>query len=158
MAGRPKTKRRKAPAQHKVFATNSQIVETKSEISTMERMFKADRASGRHKLDEGDFRRELAKKQKYLREVSPKKLTGTASNKALSRAKKLEKQIREAMPSNEDYFQPESNKNKFDRAVRQQMAFQTNPDLQAAVNEYKHLVRRLDPSDPTLTNIERLRR
>lgn len=153
---------KKKATTHKVFATEIQLAETKSEIASLERMLAADRTRKEPKLDEGDFKREIAKKQKFLAEVSPMKFRGQAGNKAFDRAKKLEKEIKEAMPSSKAYFQPypkeDGKERDFENAVRQQMEFQRNPDVQQKVQELKHIMRRLDPSDPMVTNIERLRR
>ena len=65
------------------------------------------------------------------------------------------------MPKTKDYYQrypKDGNSYDFDRTVRQQIAFQTDKNIKNAVKEYKNIMRRLDPQDPTISNIELLRK
>ncbi len=107
---------------------------------------------------------EILKKQQYIERFSPPMLRGENANRAYKEAKELEKTIKDNMPKSSLYGQhyPRGSDShlqaqKFEEAVRQQIHFQTNPELKQAVLKYKHLMARIDPSDPTVRNIERLR-
>jgi len=145
-----------------VHITVDQIKEIKSDITSMENMLKADIASGRPKIqDKVEFIGEINKKKKILKDHTPKAFRGKKKNEAYTRAKKLKKIIQDAMPSKKAYYQPypkDGSSFDFERVVKQQMDFQNNKKMQAAVQEYKHLMRRIDPSDPSITNIELLRK
>jgi len=96
-----------------------------------------------------------------LEKHAPKQLRGKTKDKAAKRAKELGKFIEEQMPKSKDYFKQGPRHgcdNDFDRTVKQQVIFQTDPKIQKAVQEYKYLMGRLEPQDPTIRNIERLRR
>lgn len=142
--------------------TPQQIHETKNEIETLERMFKADRASGSPKIgDETEFRKEISKKKKLLADHAPEKVTGPAANKLYARAKELEGRLKEYLAPEKQFRmrRPEGGHSyDFDRAVQHEIRFQTDRKVKAEVLEYRSIMRRLDPSDPTVSNIERLRR
>jgi len=161
--------RKKAPKKSEfdlVHITPTQIREIKSEINELEKMFKADQASGRPKIqNEIEFKAEIKKKKKVLQNHAPKKLKGPKANRAYKLAKELKKKIQAAMPSSRAYFQqyPKSSDKHtkqadFERTVAQQVAFMQNSEIQQAVTQFKHIMRRLDSSDPTISNIEGLRK
>jgi hypothetical protein len=146
-----------------VHLSVDQIRGIKQDIKELENMLKADKASGRPKIqNEAEFVAEIKKKKKLLKDHSPKELRGQNKNKAYARAKELREIIADAMPKKRDYYQryPKGGDmtHDFDRTVRQQMAFQKDKKLKQAVQEYKHIMRRLEPDDPTISNIELLRR
>jgi hypothetical protein len=144
-----------------VHASDRQIKDWKGEISHLENMLKADRASGNPKIaDEGEFRGEINKKKKLIKEHSPKMFKGEKANKALRLARKIEKVLQEHMPRKRDHEmkQPTGYSKDFERTVEQEMAYMTNPKLKELQLAYKNIMRRLDPQDPTVTNIERLRK
>ena len=96
-------------------------------------------------------------------EHKPRRLRGQKANKAYAEAKRLKKIIQGAMPSRKAYFKPypkssDGHDFDFERTVAQQVAFQTDPKIKKAVQHYKNIMRRLDPSDPTISNIELLRK
>lgn len=148
--------------QAKVYMSPQQIKETEAEIASLERMFKADRASGSPKIgDEREFLREIQKKKKLISDHAPEKVSGPQANKLYARAKELESKISEYLqPSRQFYMQKpkEGNSHDFDRAVQHEVKFQTDKRVKAEIMEYRSIMRRLDPSDPTVSNIERLRR
>lgn len=149
-----------------VHASVAQIDETKREIKELENMLSEDaRRKSPYIQDPDAVKGEILKKKAMLERCTPKKFRGQKANRALAHARELEAEIKEAMPSSNDYFRPYPAKGKtfrqerdFDRSVRQQMAFQSDKKLKKKIREYKHIMRRIDPDDPTLTNIERLRR
>jgi len=142
-----------------VHASPSQIQELKSEINYLESMLASE--AGSKIQDRTEFNAEIAKKREVLQAHAPKKLRGEKANKLLKQARELEKDIKEAMVPAKEAYQPyPKNGSSFDfeRSVKQQMAFQLNKGIQKKVAHYKNIMRRLDPDDPTIANIERLRR
>jgi len=149
-----------------VHMTEAQCREVREEIDMMEGMLNDPRPWVRNKItDEAEIRKTIKSKKKLIEDHTPRKLTGQKANKAYAEAKKLADFIREQMPSRKDYFRPYAKESDdhnrqadFERAVQQQVKFQTDPEIQRAIIHYKNIMRRLDPSDPTISNIEKLRR
>jgi len=149
----------------KSFETVSNIRNIKSEISSMERMLAADQKSEHKKIqDPQKIKDEIKSKKKFLNEVTPKKLKGQTANKAHKRIEQLQEVIKkEMLPENAFYKQypkdsdGHSKKQEFEKAVQQQMKFQTDPVIKKAVSEYKTLMRQLDPDDSNAPNIENVR-
>lgn len=147
--------------------TSQQVKETEAEITFLEKMLKADQSGefGRPKItDTGEFRAKIIEKKELLDNYSPRKMRGPSANKAYARAKELAEKIKAEMPSNKDYNRSYPSKKSrvsadfdFERAVQQQVAFQTNRGLQNMIHEYKNIMARIDPDDPTIRNIETLR-
>lgn len=149
-----------------VHMTEAQCIEVRKDIDSMEKMLADKRPWVRDKItDEAEVRGQIASKKKMLADHSPRKLKGQKANKAYAEAKKLAQYISEHMLTKNQYFQryPKSSDghmkhSDFEKAVKKQMADQTNPELQQAVTHYKNIKRRLDSDDPTLPNIEALRK
>lgn len=144
-----------------VHISVQRVKELKSEIDSLTKMLDGDQRSAHPKIQDPDeFKANIATKQKELDDHSPKKLRGQNANRMLEKARALETRIRDEMPTSREYFQqPPKTGSTFDfeKAVEQQMAFMRNTGLQRDITAYKNIMRRIDPSDPTLTNIERLR-
>jgi hypothetical protein len=148
-----------------VHMTEAQCKEIKEEIDSLEKMLSDPRPWVRNKItDEAEVKNQIRSKKELLNNHVPHKLRGPKANRAYAEAKKLADFIREQMPSRKDYFRPYAKESDdhnrqadFERAVQQQVAFQTNPDVQRAVIRYKAIMRRIDPSDPSISNIEKLR-
>lgn len=145
------------------FITPTQAVKIEQEIENLEIMLKNDRSGlyGSPKIsDTAEFMKLIKEKRDILANHTPIKFRGQTSNKAYARAKELAKLIKDKLPSKKDYFMPypkEDSSFDFERAVKQQVDFQTDQKTQAMVREYKRIMARIDPSDPTIRNIERLR-
>ncbi len=147
--------------------TPEQVKETEKEITYLENMLKSDQSGtyGSAKIsDVSEFRAEIKQKKDMIAGFKPKKMRGPKANKAYAYAKQLAEKIKAEMPSFVDYHRSyPSGKSKttaefdFEKAVRQQVAFQTNTALQGMIREYKNIMGRVDPDDPTLRNIESLR-
>ncbi len=161
----PKKKVTKRPDPVPIFATEAQLNSVKQDIKELEGMLIED---SRRKVpliqDTASVKSEILKKQQYILRNSPTGFRGEAANKAYKEAKELEQLIKKNMPKGNAYHQPypkgsasHLKQQKFEEAVRQQVAFQTNPQIQNAVLKYKNIMARLDPHDPTVRNIERLR-
>ena len=145
------------------FATEAQIKEVKQEIDQLEYMLRDGHIASRISEPES-LMQEIVKKKKFLSKHTPQELKGQDSNKALAEAKRLKQVIVDAMPPRSMYFQREakdadrhSKHVDYEKTVQQQIRFQTDPEIIRAVNRYKHLMRQIDPSDPTISNIELLR-
>ena len=143
------------------FITPAHAAKTKQEIESLEAMLKADQASKSPKIqDVGEVMQNIKKKKAVLENHTPKKFRGQTGNAAWSRAKDLAEKIKKELPGRKDYYMKypkEDSSQDFERVVKQQVRFQTDPKIQSMVREYKHLLRRIDPSDPSIANIERLR-
>jgi hypothetical protein len=153
--------------------TNTQIKEIERDIRDAETMLKQDISSRRPKIqDPAEFAKDIRKKKALLKKHAPRPYeTDAQKNEAYAYAKKLRKFIASQMPSRRDYFRPpvkekgkygeispdHDDKRGFDSIVRQQVKFMTDRNIQTAIADYKHIMRRLDPSDPTITNIELIR-
>lgn len=145
----------------KTFMTPQRIKEVKSEVAELERMLLSD-AAGKHIQDPGEVKREISKKKKMLTEFTPQKLTGQKANKAYAWARKFEVWFKEHQLPNKALHQsyPKGNDVSvdFEQAVQEQTRIMGNPRIQEAIRTYKHIMRRIDPENPMITNIERLRR
>ena len=145
------------------FISPAQAAKIESDIENRMDMLRKDQSGlfGKPKItDVREFMGIINEKKSILENHIPLKLRGQASNKALARTKELAKKIKDELPSKKDYFMPypkDGSSSDFERIVKQQVRFQTDPKIQSMVREYKHLLRRIDPSDPTISNIERLR-
>jgi len=154
--------RRKKQSEHDIaFITPAQAAKTRQEIESLETMLKADQSSKKPKIqDVGEVIQNIKKKKNVLENHTPKKFSGQAGNAAWARAKDLAKKIKKEMPGKKEYYMrypKEESSQDFERVVNQQVRFQTDPKIQSMVREFKHLMSRIDPSDPTIRNIERLR-
>lgn len=144
----------------------ARVSELKQEIKHLEGMYRADQTSGNPKIgDKNEFFKDVNKKKKELKEFAPKEFKGEVRNKAYKELKKLKKFIQNQMPNSKMYFQKQikdsdghSKYQDFEGAVRQQMHFQQDPTCIKAVRRYKNIAARLDSSDPTIKNIELLRK
>ncbi len=163
-----KTKhRRKQPEHLTPFATPQEIQAVRQEIHELEGMLEEDRRlfpKNPKIQDEVAFRADILKKTQWLERMSPTKLRGEASNKAYREMKELERVLKEAMPTQRQCHRRAAGQKdshlqyrNFEDAVARQIRFQTDPKLTEAAYRYKWLAARVDPSDPTLRNIERLR-
>jgi septal ring factor EnvC (AmiA/AmiB activator) len=159
--------RKAKPKAEKVFMTDKQIAEVKSEIASIEKLLKRSENPkdhvGRAIQDPAELHKEIAKHKKLLEDHVPAKFRGENANRKLKEARKLAEEIKAAMPRSKDYFNRypkgsdgHSRHADFERSVQQQMAFQ-HPDMQKKILRYKSIMRRIDPQDPTITNIEALR-
>ena len=145
------------------LATPQQVKEIGADINNLEKMLESDRRSPSPKIqDVAEFTAEINKKKQLLKDHSPKPFRGKNKDKAWSRIKELDSYIKENMPKRKDYYRtyPKNGgcDNDFERAVKHQIFCQTNKKFKKAVEERKYLAGRLEPHDPTIRNIENLRR
>lgn len=157
-------KKTKQPIE-KTLLTEVQVREVRERIDAAEKMLNDPRDWVRKKITDPELiKYKMKKDEQLLEEYSPRKMRGANANKAYAEAKELAKKIKDAMPSSSDYFQRypknsdgHSKQADFERAVAQQVKFQTDPNILRMVARYKYIMARLDPSDPTIRNIEKLR-
>lgn len=148
-----------------VFASEETLKEVKRDIKELEIMLKEDSARARPMIqDPASIKAEILKKQQYVLRHSPTGLRGDNANKAYKEAKELERIIKANMPGKKTYYKrypknedDHSKHTDFENAVKQQIKFQTDPKVKHAIARYKYLMGRLDPQNPTVRNIERLR-
>ena len=131
----------------------------------MERMLKSDETSKRNLIQDRDlFISEIKQKKELIDKHAPKKLRGANQNKALAKAKKLAERIKKKLPDNQmkQIMYPKSSDGyskhqDFESAVKAEMAFMMDKNLQSDVREYKYLMQRIDPDSPGVGSIEALR-
>ena len=150
-----------------VYASPALIRETKAEIAELEKMLREDKAGiyGKPKIhDLAEFNKVLKQKHDIINNHSPIKLKGQKANQAYNRVKELAEKIKAKLPPKSDMHpvyprskDPVGREFDFERAVNRQMAFQTDPVLKSMIREYQATMASLDPDDPTVRNIERLR-
>ncbi len=145
------------------LATPQQVKEIGGEINYLEKMLEADKRSPSPKIqDEAEFVTEITKKKKLLANHTPKPFRGKNKDKAVKRMKELKSFIQSHMPRTNAYYKryPKNRScdNDFEKTVKQQMAFQSNPNIQKAIAEFKNKAGRLEPDDPTIRSIENFRR
>lgn len=145
-----------------VYMTPEQVNDLKTEIASLEKMLASDKASRRPKIqDEAEFMSDIRKKKELLKNHEPQKLTGAKASRALKRAREIESELKDSLLPRKDYYQdyPKAGFNSdFERAVNEEMRRMRDVGYKQKIFEYKRIMRQLDPSDPTLTNIERFRR
>jgi len=137
----------------------------KGEISSMERMLKADEQRKHKKiLDPDNVKKQIDTQKKYLNKVTPKKKRGVKARDIEKEAKKLHEEIKkELLPTNEfNRRYPKDNdahdrEMDFERAVQRQMQLQSDKKFKAKVRRWKTLRRQIDPDDPHVANVETIR-
>ena len=151
--------------QEKIFLSESTIKDEKQEIERLERMLEKDRRSGRNLIsDEALFKKEIEERKRHLEEHTPHKLTGQPQNRAYEEAKKLKKDIQEALLSHSKFHQPypkanasQKKQREFQEAVEHETRILRDQALQEKMIRYKELMTRIDPDDPRVRNLENLR-
>ena len=160
---------RKKTTGPKVFASETVLREKREEVKEMESMLQGGQVDKgvsyrNDKIQEPDLiRHEISKRKRFIEENTPKKYKGEEANRAYKRAKELAVELKESMPTEKLFRQqyPKSSDRAskatdFEKAVKQQMEFQTKMSGKAA--EYRALMARLDPLNPSVRNLEALRR
>lgn len=148
-----------------IYASEDRIKEVKNDIRELEFMLKEDAQRKQPKItDVSSVKAEILKKQQYIERCSPPAFRGENANRAYKEAKELERIIKDNLLKSSRFGQhyPKGDdshlkQQKFEEAVKQQIKFMTNPTIKQAVQKYKYIMSRLDPHDPTVRNIERLR-
>ena len=103
-------------------------------------------------VDKSILKREIDKYDAILAENSPNVPRGTNKDRMVARARELEGIMQKNLPSREQMDHPARNPG----AIRKHMLW--DKANAANIQEYKEIQRRLEPEDPTATDIEKLRR
>jgi len=148
----------------KQYATPQRINEIETEIRELDNMLRGKNpadviGASSHfasRIDKTDVLREIGKKKKELKDFTPEPISGQEANKINAWCKQAEGWIKDRMPTRKELDRKEKDSTNFEEAVRKQLEWMKKGDQ--VVNAYRHYMRRLDPSNPTLTNIERFRR
>ena len=153
----------------RTFLSNARIAEIKAEINEYDKMLKADDRGNvgflphirDHIQTPAEIKKEIAKRKEHLQQFSPQPFKGREADKAWAYVKKANKFMDEHRLTKNELFQKYPKKDEtstdFENAVKKQMAWQLGIGQKVERN-VKHIMRRLDPQDPTVTNLERLRR
>ena len=110
-----------------------------------------------------DLRRQISKLKKTIATRTAPEVDVKTRNKYLQRAKYLESEIKKEMPTYDEMMGKRyvgSDAKPYvvasEHAIRKQMDWQTKQD--GNIREWKQIMRILEPSDPNIANVERLRR
>lgn len=103
-------------------------------------------------VDRSKVRKDIRRIEMALIGGSPKRMTGKTKDNYVKKAKQLEEKIKEGMPTTDEMLRP----HKHPGAIRKQFEWEKRNGK--AIREWKNIRRRLEPSDPTVSNVERLRR
>jgi hypothetical protein len=144
------------------------VKEVKRDVASLERALRGGPVDSRtgitlnmNRTDLGAMREELHSKKRWLEKYEAEPLKGDAANKALKRANELKERIKAKMqPKNKFYQFYATNQRKekdFQEAVSWEAKLLRDKEYKQEVQEYRALMRQIDPSDPTVFNIERLR-
>ena len=99
-------------------------------------------------LDKGALKRQANQFAKQEHMYAPKALRGANKDKVAKEAKALERQFMEGMPTREEMT----------TSATAHKLLNWEKRNGSRVREWKQLQRRLEPGDPTASNVERLRR
>lgn len=141
----------------------AEVEVVKDEIRHLEGMMKSW-AGQKYISDKGSIMKEIREKKKIIETHSAQKYSGEEGNKAYLRAKKLAEGIRKKLIDKKSYYQRYSKDSDshtkqmdFERAVNHQVALMKDSHYQDMILEYQYHMKRLDPDDPTISNVELLR-
>lgn len=103
-------------------------------------------------IDRGKLRAESARLDKMIHQGVPQKIRGAEKDKLYAEAKALEEKIKEGMCSRDEMNNPSKNPG----CIRKHYEWErrNKQDIQ----RWKQIQRQLEHADPTISNIERLRR
>ena len=135
------------------IAETQSLMDDKREIEATIKHIEANPGTaGKERIDIGALKKQATHIDRMIHDGAPKTPRGAKKDEAQSRAEELKKTIMEGMPSKGEMDHP----SKHPGALHKHINWSKRTD--AAVREYKEIQRRLNPSDPTAVDIERLRR
>ena len=116
-------------------------------------------------VDEESVRTRIRRNERALQAMSPenRKIKGRERQQAVKEMRGHELWLKKHMlttyemgayPSSTDIAKDRNYRNAVDKSFKQEVG---NPEFQRRASRYKELARRLEPDDPELPNIERLR-
>lgn len=103
-------------------------------------------------VDNAHVKRQIEHLNRAVASRTPKSLSGMEKDQIARRAREIEDRIKEGMCTKDEMLSPHKNPG----AVRKHFEWEKrNKNL---IREWKLAQRKLEPNDPTVSNIERLRR
>jgi hypothetical protein len=120
--------------------------------STLDHLEKNPGTSRSDMIDKARLKKEIAYYDGQIAAGTPQAFRGMNKDKMVARAKELADKMQVNMPTREQMDHPARNPG----AVRKHMIWTKNND--GNIREYKELQRRLEPDDPTATDVEKLRK
>lgn len=103
-------------------------------------------------IDKSKLKREIEQYNNILSNNGPTEARGLNKDRMVARARELSEKLQINMPTREQMDHPARNPG----AVRKHLIWSKNNE--GMIREYKELQRRLEPDDPTATDLEKLRR
>jgi len=150
----------------RTYMTEAQLRENEQDVRELKRMLEQDSRRPSPKIqDPYLIEKEIKEKEELIRRHGPQKLKGNRANQAYAEARELEKRIQESLQKGKDFKRPYPTSKSshraegdFERAVQHEMKVMKDRGLKKDITRWKAILRNLDPDDPTLANIERLRK
>lgn len=114
-------------------------------------------------VDEDAVRKRIQRTKRALEAMSPKKIEGTARQKAVKEMREHEAWLKKNMlttydmgayPNPTDMSKDHNYRRAVDKSFKQEVG---NPEFQRRAMRVKELARLLEPDDPEMCNLERLR-
>ena len=134
----------------------SELETLKSDKKETEAMLKAAEGYGDggpgSQMDKGRVKAEIAKLDKAIHDGSPRKMRGGDKDKMADKAKGLAESIKDGMPTRDEMRNLRDNPDAPFKNLEWQKRNSQN------IQDYKQIMRSLEPGDPGASNIERLRR
>ena len=113
----------------------------------------AEGTSRRGMVDTAGIKREIEAIDQKIQSGQPKKVSGKAKDDIAKEAKALEEEIKEGMPTRAQMW---ARRGEHPGIVRKQLQWEQKNAERIA--RWKQLKRRLEPGDPTASNVELLRK
>jgi len=143
----------------KQILSPSEIQALRSEKNDQERMLKeldsenwGAGTNASQRVDKDALRRQVRQLDKAITDGTPRQIRGATKDKMSKRVKELEGNIVQGMPSHNEMWNLKRNPGAPTKNLNWQKRNAKN------IQEYKQIMRQLEPGDPTASNIERLRR
>lgn len=120
-------------------------------VATLKYLEENPGASRSDMVDKTKLKREIDRYDAVLAEGVPTNPRGANKDHMVARSKELAEKMQKNMPTREQMDHPARNPG----AIRKHMIWSKNNEKN--VLEYKEIMRRLEPDDPTATDVEKLR-
>lgn len=103
-------------------------------------------------IDEGRLKKQARMYEKKIAQHTPSKVSGVQKDKLAKEAKRLQKEIRQGMPTYDEMWNMKNNPGIPYKNLQWE---RRNANK---IHRWKQIQRQLNPGDPTTSNVERLRR
>lgn len=142
----------------KYIMSQSELASLQSDSNEVKGTLRAiksgDYGAGRtnERVDRVALERQAKKFDRMIADNSPGRVTKTTKDRLHKRQLELEKSIREGMPSYDEMWDIKRNPGVPRKSLKWEARNSGN------IEEYKQIMRQLEPDDPTASSVERLRR